>query len=130
MHPGYYGAPKTLTSIDWLADHGAILLQIAASGVMSGDRAYIDRWLPSILAACDFIKDMSAVTDHDGIKGLLPPAVASDDWIETQAVWNIAWNYKGMAEAVKLLKMIGHPRAQEFADFNDRTREIFRRAYR
>lgn len=130
MHPGYYGAPKTLTSIDWLADHGAILLQIAASGVMSGDREYIDRWLPSILAACDFIKDMSAVTDHDGIKGLLPPAVASDDWIETQAVWNIAWNYKGMAEAVKLLKMIGHPRAQEFADFNDRTREIFRKAYR
>lgn len=130
MHPGYYGAPKTLTSIDWLADHGAILLQVATSGVMSGDREYIDHWLPSILAACDFIKDMSAVTDHDGIKGLLPPAVASDEWIETQAVWNIAWNYKGMAEAVKLLKMIGHPRAQEFADFNDRTREIFQKAYR
>lgn len=130
IHPGYYGAPKTLTSIDWLADHGAILLQIADSGVLSGDREYIDRWLPSILAACDFIKDMSGVTDHDGVKGLLPPAVASDDWIETQAVWNIAWNYKGMAEAVKLLKMVGHPRAQEFADFNERTRAIFQKAYR
>ena len=130
MHPGYYGAPKTLTSIDWLADHGAILLQIATSGVLSGDKTYIDHWLPSILAACDFIKEMSQVTDHDGVKGLLPPAVATDAWIETQAVWNIAWNYKGMTEAVKLLKMIDHPRAREFADFNEQTKAIFQKAYR
>ncbi len=130
LHPGYYGAPKTLTSFDWLADHGAILLQVATAGVMSGDREYIDHWTPSILAACDFIKDMSAITDHDGVKGLLPPAVASDEIIETQAVWNIAWNYKGLTEAVKLLKMIDHPRAREFSDFADETKAIFQKAYR
>jgi hypothetical protein len=130
LHPGYYGAPKTLTSFDWLADHGAILHQVATSGILSGDRDYIDHWIPSILAACDFIKDMSAITDHDGVKGLLPPAVASDEIIETQAVWNIAWNYKGLTEAVKLLKITDHPRAQEFSDFADRTKEIFQKAYR
>jgi len=130
LHPGYYGAPKTLTSYDWLADHGAILLQIATSAVMSRDRNYIDHWIPSILAACDFIKDMSAVTDHNGVKGLLPPAVASDEIIETQAVWNIAWNYKGLIEAVKLLKIINHPRAKEFSSFADQTKKIFQKTYR
>jgi len=130
QHPGYFGAPKALTSIDWLADHGAILLQIATSGLLSGDKKFIDHWMPSIVAACDFMKDMSAVTDHDGVKGLLPPAVATDDWIETQALWNLAWNYKGLTTAVKLMKSVGHPRAQEFADFAVRTKEIFQKAYR
>jgi hypothetical protein len=130
LHPGYYGAPKTLTSFDWLADHGAILLQIATSGVLSGNKKYIGHWIPSILAACDFIKDMCAVTDHDGVKGLLPPAVSSDEIIETQAIWNIAWNYKGLTQAVKLLKIINHPRAKEFSDFADQTKAIFQKAYR
>lgn len=130
MHPGYYGAPKTLTSIDWLADHGAILLQIATSGLLSGDEEYIAHWMPSIVAACDFMKDMSEVGGHDGVEGLLPPAVATDERIETQSVWNLAWNYKGLTAAVKLMKMTNHPRATEFSDFADRTKEIFRKAYR
>ncbi|MCF0178209.1 MAG: hypothetical protein HUJ90_06240, partial [Bacteroidales bacterium] len=130
MHHGYYGAPKTLTSIDWLTDHGAILLQIATSGVLSGNKEFIDHWLPSILSACSFIKEMCEQTNHDGVKGLIPPAVSSDDWIETQAVWNIAWTYKGMTEAVKLLKMISHPKAAEYDEFNKRTKAIFQKAYR
>ncbi len=130
LHPGYFGSPKTLTAIDWLSDHGAILLQVATSGLLSGDKDYIDHWMPSIVAACDFMKDMSAETGHDGVKGLLPPAIATDDGIETQALWNLAWNYKGLTAAVKLLKSVGHPRAQEFSDFADRTREIFQKAYR
>jgi hypothetical protein len=130
LHPGYYGSPKTLTSIDWLSDHGAILLQVSTSGLLSGNREFIEHWMPSIVAACDFIKDMSSITDHDGVKGLLPPAVATDEMIETQSVWSIAWNYKGLVTAVKLMKSIGHPRAQEFDDFANQTKTIFQQIYR
>ena len=129
MHPGYYGAPRTLTSIDWLSDHGAILHQIATSCLLSGDKDYISHWTESIIAACDFIKDMSSMDGHGGIKGLLPPAVASDDGISTQAVWNIAWNYKGLTSAVKLLKSVGHPRYEEFNRLAVETKEIFSREY-
>lgn len=130
LHPGYYGSPKTLTSFDWLSDHGAILLQVSTSGLLSGNKEFIEHWMPSIVAACDFIKDMSAITEHDGVKGLLPPAVATDDLIETQALWNIAWNYKGLVAAVKLMKSIGHPRAQEFANFAAQTKILFQQTYR
>lgn len=129
VHPGYYGAPRTLTSYDWLSDHGAILHQVATSCLLSGNREHADHWTESIVAACDFIKDMCAVTGHGGIEGLLPPGVASDDGISTQAVWNIAWNYKGLTSAVKLLKWVGHPRYEEFNHLAENTKEIFSREY-
>jgi hypothetical protein len=115
--PGYYSSPKTLTSIDWLTDHGAVLLQVTNHALLSGDQAFIDQWLPSILKACDFLKKACAITDHDGVKGLLPPAVGSDEGIQTQNLWSQAWNYKGLTSAVKLLKQINHPRAAEFEQF-------------
>jgi len=94
LHPGYYSTPKTLTAFDWLTDHGAILHQVSTHAILSQDEAFIRDWTESIVKACDFIKDMSAKTDFDGVKGLLPPAVASDELMEVQAVWNIAWNLK------------------------------------
>ena len=130
QHPGYYGAPRTLTSIDWLSDHGAILHQVATSCLLSGNAEYTSHWIESIILACEFIRDMCQIDDHQGVKGLLPPGVASDDGISTQAVWNIAWNYKGLVTAVKLLKSIGHPRFEEFDALAKRTNEIFRREYR
>ena len=130
LHPGYLGVPKTLTAVDWLSDHGSILLQMATCCLFSHDQEIIDEYLPAIIKACEFLKDMSAITDHDGVKGLLPPAVATDDEKQTQAVSSIAWNYKGLTEAVRLLKRIGHPRAAEFDSFAVQTREIFQKAYR
>jgi hypothetical protein len=47
-----------------------------------------------------------------------------------QAVWNLAWNYKGLTTAVRLLKRIGHPRAGEFEEFADEYRDTFEVAYR
>ena len=130
LHPGYFGSPKTLTSFDWLTDHGAILLQLSTCCLLSHNPQITEHFLPAIIKACDFLKDMSAIEDHDGVKGLLPPAVSSDDCIETQAVSNIAWNYKGLVTAVRLLKSINHPRAAEFDSLACRTRDIFRREYR
>ena len=62
--------------------------------------------------------------------GLLPPAVATDAIIPTQAIWNIAWNYKGLTKAVQVLKKINHPRAEEFETFAKEQKELFVNAFR
>jgi len=126
---GYYSTPKTLTSINWLTDHGAVLLQVANHAVLSGDKEFISHWLPSILKACDFLKKASAITGFDGVQNLLPPAVGTDDGLETQNLWSIAWNYKGLTTAVKLLKQVKHPRAAEFEKFSANFKSVFLKNY-
>ncbi|HEX6961102.1 MAG TPA: hypothetical protein VF175_04495, partial [Lacipirellula sp.] len=108
LHPGYFGAPKHLSSIDWLTDHGSILHTAAQHALLSGDKSFIDRWIGPIIKGCEFLKDARANTNHDGVHGVLPPAVATDTGVPTQAVWNIAWNYKGLDTAARLLRRIGH----------------------
>ena len=130
LHPGYFSTPKTLTSIDWLSDHGAILHQICVHALLSRDSAFIAKWTEPVVKACDFLQYAASVHDHNGVPGLLPPGVATDEEIPYQAIWSIAWNYKGLTSAVKLLKAIGHPRANEFAVLADSTKAIFTRAYR
>lgn len=129
QHPGYFSTPKTLTAFDWLSDHGAILHQVCTHALLSGDTAFIRRWIGPIVKACDFLKDMCARTDHDGVKGLLPPAVATDELIPTQGIPNLSWNYKGLTSAVRLLRQLHHPRAAEFEAFARQFRNTFRTAY-
>lgn len=130
LHPGYFSTHKILTSIDWLTDHGAVMHQLATHGLLSGDRAFIDRWTGPLEKACDFIVEASSVTGHGGVEGLLPPAVATDDMIPIQAVWNIAWNYKGMLTTVRLFEKIGHPKAAEYAAFLRQFKQTFVTEYR
>ena len=129
-HPGYFSTPKTLTSYDWLTDHGAVLETLSRHALLSGDDAFINHWLDPIVNACDFIKDASAATNHDGVKGLMPPAVATDTGVPSQAVWNQAWIYKGLTTAVRLLQRVNHPRAAEFASFAADFRRTFEKAFR
>ena len=49
FHPGYFGTPKTLTSIDWLSDHGAILEAVSRHALLTDDTAFLDKWLDPIL---------------------------------------------------------------------------------
>jgi len=129
-HPGYFSTPAPLRSIDWLSDHGAIMTSVATNALLSGssqpgvNQVFLDNWTEPIVLACQFIKDACENTDHTGVKGLMPPAVATDEGIETQGVWSQGWCYKGLAMAVRLLKQIDHPRAAEF----DAVREKFRTA--
>ncbi len=130
LHPGYFSTPKTLTSFDWLTDHGAVLEIVSRHALLSGDQKFIDEWLEPILNACEFIKDACSKTNHPGFKGLMPPAVATDANIPTQAVWNQAWTYKGLGSAVRLLKKLHHPRAPEFERLAQDFRATFVNAFR
>ena len=129
LHPGYLSTPKSLTSIDWLTDHGAILEILSRHALLTGDKNFIGEWLPVILKGCEFIKDSCAATNHTGVKGLLPPAVATDNGVASQAVWNQAWNYKGLTTSVRLLKRLNHPRAAEFDQFAQTFRKRFVEAF-
>jgi len=117
LHPGYFSTPKTLTSIDWLSDHGAIMEALSRHALLTGDQKFIDEWLQPIIKGCEFIKDSCAATNHQGVKGVMPPAVATDSGVPSQAIWNEAWTYKGLTTAVQLLKKVHHPRAAEFEAF-------------
>ena len=130
LHPGYFSSPKTLTSIDWLADHGAILYQVSRHALLTGDKGFISGWQEAIIRACEFIRDSRAIKGHGGVEGILPPAVATDRRVPAQSVWSDGWNYKGLTEAVKLLRRINHPRAGEFTQEADDYKEAFARALR
>jgi hypothetical protein len=127
---GYFSTPKTLTSIDWLSDHGAILEAISRHALLTGDQDFIDYWLEPVVKACEFIKESCVATNHEGVKGVMPPAVATDSGVPSQAVWNEAWNYKGLTTAVELLERLHHPQATEFqalaADFKSKFQAGFR----
>jgi hypothetical protein len=112
-HPGYLGTPKTLTAIDWLSDHGAILYAASSHALLSGDERFIAEWTPALVLACEFIRDACAIKTHDGIAGLPPAAHATDKKVPGQALWSLAWTYKGLAAAVRLLERVDHPRAPE-----------------
>jgi hypothetical protein len=130
LHPGYLGAPKQLSSIDWLTDHGSVLHAMAQNALLSGDKQILEESLEPILKGCEFLRDARRNFKHDGAKGVLPPAVATDTGVATQAVWNIAWNYKGLDSAVRLLRQIGHPSADEYAAEAKEYKDAFVKAYR
>jgi hypothetical protein len=129
-HPGYYSTPKTLTSIDWLSDHGAILQSVCYHALLTGDERFINKWLDSILKGCEFIRDSIRTTGHDGTQGIMPPAVPTDDTRLIQAVWSDGWNYKGLITAVRLLERLAHPRAPEFNEVAKEYRSAFTAALR
>lgn len=130
LHPGYFGTPKILTSVDWMCDHGAILHLIAKHALLTGDQEFIHKWEEPIIKACEFIKYARRIESHEGVKGIFPPAVATDEGISTQLVWTDSWNHKGLRTAVRLLKRMNHPRAEEFEQEADDYRRTFVKAFR
>jgi hypothetical protein len=130
QHHGYFSAPESMAAIDWLSDHGAILHAIANHALLTDDQTFIQNWTESIIDACEFIRDSIAKTDHGGVKGIMPPAVANDRGDLVQAVWNDGWNYKGLTTAVRLLQRIGHPRAKEFSTIAATYKSAHNQAFR
>ncbi|MDR1718839.1 MAG: hypothetical protein LBR67_01785 [Dysgonamonadaceae bacterium] len=129
LHPGYFSTPKHLTAFDWLTDHGAIMHEVCTHALLSNNMSFIEKWTEPIVKGCDFIKDMCAKENHDGVKGMLPPGNATDELMPVQAVWNMAWSYKGLTTAVRFLYLINHPRAAEFDHFANDFRKRFNEVY-
>lgn len=125
LHPGYLSTPKTLTSIDWLSDHGALLWAISNHALLSGDEQFTRDWLPVIEKACDFIQYARRLKGHGGYEGIMPPAVATDRQTRIQAIWNDGWMYKGLTTAVRVFRQAKHPRAEEFAKEADDYKAAF-----
>lgn len=130
LHPGYFSSPKSLTATNWLCDHGAILYLLSNHALLSGNEIFLDKWLGSIIKGCEFIKDARAINNHEGVKGIMPPGYATDRRVEIQSAWTDAWTYKGLITSVRLLKLLEHPRAEEFereaADYKKTFVEAFR----
>jgi hypothetical protein len=112
-HPGYLSSPRSLSAIDWLTDHGAILYTISLHGLLSHNDEFINDYLNTIIKACEFVRDARKIKSQ-GVPGIMPPAYATDCKYFEQSLWTEGWIYKGFTTAVRLLKRINHPRAVEF----------------
>jgi len=128
LHPGYLSSPKSLTSVDWLSDHGALLYIIANHALVTADGDFIRRWTDPLVKACQFIADARRITGHGGVEGVMPPAVATDNMTKIQGVWVDGWNHLGLVTAVRLLKRLGHPLAAEFDAQARDYRQVFQEA--
>lgn len=118
-YPGYLSTPASLQAIDWMTDHGAVLEVLSMHALLTNRRPFIDKWLDPIVKACEFVVEACAITGHDGVPGLMPPGVNTDELVVTQGINSQAWTYKGLRSAVKLLRRLGHPRAAEFDAFSN-----------
>ena len=130
LHPGYLAGPEFIGTVNWLSDHGAILNAAAYHALISNDQKFVDRWLEPIVKAYEFTRDVRRRTNHEGIVGILPPAVATDQFVPTQATWNIGWHYRALATSLKLLERLNHPKAEAFAAEVEDYRETFIPAFR
>lgn len=128
-HPGYLATPRHLQAIDWVTDHGAILWQVATHGLLTRDEAFLAEWTEPIVKACDFIVD-ACRSPHGGVAGLMPAGWASDEATPQQAMWILSWTYRGMTDAVRLLRKLDHPKAAEYEAFLREYKETFLREYR
>jgi hypothetical protein len=124
-YPGYLSTPQVLQAIDWMSDHGAILEVLSMHALLSGRQQFIDRWTDPIVKACDHIVQVCAMTNHNGVKGLVPPGHSTDEGVENQGFNGQCWTYRGLRSAVELLHRIGHPRAAAFDEFSEEFRETF-----
>ena len=127
-HGGNFGNPRFASCFDWISDHGALLYNVCTHALLTRDEQFIRDHTGAIVKACDFIKDARALK-HDGIQGLLPVA-RSNDSVIAQGIWGDGWNYKGLITAVRLLRKMHHPRAEEFANDAQNYREAIVQAIR
>ncbi len=128
LHPGFLGT-RSRQAVVWMSDHGAVLYTICEHALLSGDKQFVEDWTPTIVKACEFIQYARRIKGHGGVDGLMPPAQASDFPTPIQSIWSDGWAYKGLITAVRLLNMIHHPRAAEFAREAEDYRKTFRAAF-
>lgn len=127
--PGSYASQEGfLTSADeytwvrWASNHGWLLWALSEHYRLSGDRAWLDRVLPRLLAACDWIERERARGKAAGQGeerpphwGLLPPGITGDGAPNAYSFFSEACAWQGIDSAAAVLREIQHPRAGELA---------------
>ena len=128
-HTGFLSTPERYVTIKWLNEHGAIMWCAGEHYLLTRDDDFLGKWLPCLLKACEWIYEQRRCIAHPGTIGIMPPAVASDDRLYGQFIWNDGWIYKGLATVVKVLKEIKHVDVvkweKEVMEYKDRFNEIF-----
>jgi len=117
---GFLTTANEYTWARWISNHGWILWAMCDHYRLSGDRAWLDRKLPNILAGVDWIlreRQHTKVLDENGKRpphwGLLPPGGTGDGAPNCYGFAGDAGAYKSLDAAACVLEEIGHPRASE-----------------
>ena len=128
------GAP-VMGSFAYNLDHGYIMECLAHHYRYSGDRAWLDRVRPNLIAACDFvIREREGTKHHDANGqpvpewGLLPAGHLEDnpEWRHWFAV--NAHAYAGMHAIADMLASVDNPEAGRLSREADAYRQDIRRA--
>jgi hypothetical protein len=103
-------------------DHGFIMECLAHHYRYTGDRAWLERVAPQLIAACDFVireRQSTKIHDADGqpapFWGLLPAGHLEDnpEWRYWFAV--NAHAYRGVQAVAEVIAELGHPEAERLA---------------
>lgn len=121
---GFLGNFGEWTANPLLLSHGLGMWALAAHYRITRDDLWLGQGpgspLQAMLDACDWVSVQRRRTKRevDGQKvpywGLLP-AASAHDWLAGNTIFNDAFCIYGMAEVVRLLREIHHPRAEEMA---------------
>jgi hypothetical protein len=139
--PGFLGNFGKWTMNTLLLSHGLGLWALASHYRITRDRAWLGEGtgsrLEAIVAACDWlaVQRRRTMREENGRKvpqwGLLP-AAAAHDWMSGYTIFNDAYCIYGMIEAVRLLREVGHSKAEELArelnEYRACTRERYQEA--
>jgi hypothetical protein len=129
------GRPRMRQSFGYNLDHGFILEALANHYRYTGDRAWLERAAPYLLAGCQFVvreRQHTRVEGPDGQPvpgwGLLPAGHLEDnhEWRQWFAV--NARAFAGMRATAEVLAKIGHPEAGRLASEAEAYRQDIRRA--
>jgi hypothetical protein len=120
--PGFMGNYGGWTANPLLISHGLNLWTLARHYRTTRDDAWLNGGpkspLNAMLEGFDWVTRQRRRTMHE-TKGLkvpywgLMPAASAHDWLAGNTIFNDAYCIAGMTEVVRLLREIGHPRAEE-----------------
>jgi hypothetical protein len=117
---GFLSSPDPYTWVRWVSNHGFLMWALADHYRMSNDRAWLDRALPNLLKAVDWVAHERSRTmkdNADGTRpphwGLLPPGATGDGAPHCYGFMGDAVTWRGLDATAAVLEDIGHARAAE-----------------
>lgn len=115
---GFLSSNDPHTWVRWVSNHGFVLWAMADHSRFSADRKWLDRVLPNMLAAVDWIEQERARTkklNADGARaphwGLLPPGSTGDGAPNCYGFMGDAVTWRALDSVAAVLTEIEHPRA-------------------